>query len=157
MTVLVSSRTVPPLAISAIGFYLGLPLLREDREDRGGECGLAVVDVTDGADVHVRLYLTNASFAIIVLLIYIFIRRSGYPCDCPLASMIFSEIFFGLPDKTKAPLYTMPFPVSSFLIGCVTEHLAERRDTFYDFRFERSMIASILTRRELRSPMTSPI
>ena len=31
-----------------------MPFLREDARDRGGERGLAVVNVADRADVHVR-------------------------------------------------------------------------------------------------------
>src|SRR5262245_58700668 len=38
-----------------IGTRLGHALLREHAGDRRGERGLAVVDVTDSADVHVRL------------------------------------------------------------------------------------------------------
>ena len=34
---------------------LGLAVLGQDRQDRGRQGGLAVVDVTDGADVDVRL------------------------------------------------------------------------------------------------------
>ena len=54
VTVLVSSRTVPPLAISAYDLKSRQALGRLHRQDGAGERGLAVVDVADRADVDVR-------------------------------------------------------------------------------------------------------
>jgi hypothetical protein len=55
VTVLVSSRRVPPFAMSPYRLAAARPLVGLHREDGGGECGLAVVDVADGADVDVNL------------------------------------------------------------------------------------------------------
>ena len=55
VTVLVASRTVPPLAMSAYDLKLGQPLGGLHRQDGAGQRGLAVVDVADGADIDVRL------------------------------------------------------------------------------------------------------
>ena len=56
VTVLVSSRTVPPLAISAYDLKFAKPFGALDRQNGAGERGLAVVDVADRADVDVRLF-----------------------------------------------------------------------------------------------------
>ena len=55
VTVLVSSRTVPPLAISAYDLVLRQPLGRLHRQNRGRQRRFAVIDVADGADIDVGL------------------------------------------------------------------------------------------------------
>ena len=55
VTVLVASRTVPPLAMSEYAFALAWPLRGQDRQQSGRQGRLAVVDVPDRADVDVRL------------------------------------------------------------------------------------------------------
>ena len=51
--VLVPHRTA--LGDVPVALDLGQPFVRLDRKDGGGQGGLAVVDVTDGADVDVNL------------------------------------------------------------------------------------------------------
>ena len=51
--VLVTHRAAPGDVLVALD--LGQPFVRLDRQDGGGQGGLAVVDVTDGADVDVNL------------------------------------------------------------------------------------------------------
>ena len=46
-----------------VGLHLGQTFASLDSQDRGGEGGLAVVDVTDRADVNVRLLAFECTFS----------------------------------------------------------------------------------------------
>ena len=62
VTVLLGSRTLPPLLIVAVVLGPGEPLLGLDGQDGGGQRGLAVVDVADGADVDVNLLRLHGTY-----------------------------------------------------------------------------------------------
>jgi hypothetical protein len=47
----------------SVGLDLGEALAGLNRQNRGGQRGFAVVDVTDGADVYVRLFAFECSFS----------------------------------------------------------------------------------------------